>query len=326
MTEEEDKNKEERKLAFNDESWRIAQDYAKLYGDFANIFTALIRQLNNSPIQEAGKFSQSVTWQLRRILKSEACQAPIFFAGKQFRADLLEQDEIDDVLDVARVFTPMELAAILGSLYLIRRAKKLSAESEFEFIENDLARRANIATVIGDLVPNIGLGLAIVVASIKHVAMGAYLIDDAKVFSSYRKYLKTTNKEVDLDYEYRQWGCTHPEIASKLLVIIGFSAELANSIKNGLLLYYGYPQNIEHSKKELAVYNLELKLKETINREAITEISDPNFIMPMENEKIFQTRVEKFLDENYTDSWFKKVSRDMDSDSAPEMNNLREQS
>lgn len=322
---EEDKNKIERKLTFNDESWRVAQEYAGLYGEFANIFTALIRQLNNSPIQEPGKFSTSVTWQLRRILKSEACQAPIFFAGKQFRYNFLQEDEIDDVLDVVKVFTPFELSAILGSLYLYRRSKKLSPETEFTFLENDMARRANIATIIGDLIPNIGLGLAIVVANIRHVALGTFLLDDVKVFNSYRKYLRTTNKEIDLEFEYNQWGCTHPEIASKLLVNIGFSADLADSIKKGLLFYYGYPQTATHSKKELAIYNLELKLREVMKKEPTSQVTDPNFVISQEDQQILNTQTEKYLDENYVDSWFKKVSRDIDSEQAPEIYNLHEQ-
>jgi len=215
------------------DAWQAGRKYAFLYGEVPTSFSTLIRSLLSD--QERGtEFSSGSEWQMLRLLQTESMKAPFYFALKTFFPESVENLRGWTLKEFVQVFEPRDAAAFLGLLYLYRRARRLCNAEEFERITEGFHAHLDVGGHVGVAIPNIGFGFGILSLGLPVLARAAFLSHDVKGFTAYRRQCKISKIPHDLEYEYERWGCTHIQIASSLAIAVGFSANAAGALAQGL--------------------------------------------------------------------------------------------
>ncbi|MGI6524109.1 MAG: hypothetical protein ACOX2O_02290 [Bdellovibrionota bacterium] len=309
------------KIASANESWLIARQYVGLYGEFASSFSTTIRWCNNKNKQGIGEFSPNLLWQLRRLLRSDTVQAPLYYATKAFKKEAFESTEIHDIEDVAALYTPLELASVLAMLYLYRRTKKLSDPTEFELLEANLVARSEISTFVGINIPKIGFSIGLLTGIIRHIGLAAFLMHDKKGFAEYRRMLKIANKIIDLEYEFAHWGCSHIEIGTALLINIGFSREFARSFSCGLSATSPEEEEVLNNQS-YAVRCADLWTNAYMSTGEPPRTTYRMGFYPSDQAlAVLNEAVHKTTSSGGQFSWFKKCADDLTPEAAPELVN-----
>ena len=199
--------------------------YADLYGNFPSSFSTAVRALMKD---EAA--AQNAHWQLKRLLRGGSVRAASYFAAKTYwkYQGSVNADSLINLMD------RHSIAALLGIIYLYRRAKKRAEEKEFALLTSDIHVRAEAGGFVGIAIPQIGFSVGLLAATIPYLAMAAFLLHDAKGFTEYRRRLKQSRRTSNIPEEMSRWGCSHAQIASSLLIGLGFPSDLAASVHRGL--------------------------------------------------------------------------------------------
>ena len=156
--------------------------------------------------------------------------APFYFAAKTYWKHQAgaNADSLINLMD------RHSTASIFAIIYLYRRAQKLVEEKEFALLTSDIHVRAEAGGFVGIAIPQIGFSVGLLAATIPYLAMGAFLLHDAKGFTEYRRRLRQSHKNSNIPEEVSRWGCSHAQIASSLLIGLGFPSDLAASVHRGL--------------------------------------------------------------------------------------------
>lgn len=208
------------------ESWEIAKRFVALFGSVPISFTVAVRTLMKD-YQRDKQYSDISKFLATRLLRGPT------FSSCMARAAAAWQNEFDqEELPTERyleIFTPYDLAALIGYLYLLKRSRKLCKSDEVGFIVNQVVKNQYACMQIGNAIPNIGLGTAVIVGGMHQMAFASFLSHDEKGFVDYRRHLQATQQIFDLDYEISRWGCTSTQVSSLLLQTFGFGLGIANA-------------------------------------------------------------------------------------------------
>ena len=101
-------------------------------------------------------------------------------------------------------------------------------------LTSDIHVRAEAGGLVGIAIPQIGFSVGLLAGTIRCLAMAGFLLHDAKGFAEYRRRLKQSRRTSNIPEEMSRWGCSHAQIASSLLVGLGFPCDLATSVHHGL--------------------------------------------------------------------------------------------
>lgn len=85
----------------------------------------------------------------------------------------------------------------------------------------------DIGGVFGRKVPALGFANGLLVAGVRWLALALCASVDLRKFQNYRRKLLRGEEGFDFAFERKLWGCTHPQIASLLLLSMGFPAVYA---------------------------------------------------------------------------------------------------
>ncbi len=170
-----------------------------------------------------------------RLLKSPSLLAPFYFAAEIFDPAILEKNGPTGAEQLIKGFTPFEIASLLGLVYLVRRGQGLCDPEELKNIFDPMIPNTNIAFAIGRSIPAIGVGTALLEATIIPIALAAFAKHDAKGFKEYRRDVqKQFGGQWNSDLEVARWGCNHLQIGSVLLQSLGFGITRANAFVNAV--------------------------------------------------------------------------------------------
>ena len=215
------------------EEWEISRRYTNLYGEVPSSFSSLIRGLVADQ-QKNGELSFSTKWQMNRLLRSLSMKAAYYFALRTYRKELFAGGAPVTAEDMITAFRPVDLAALLGVLYLYRRARGVADPNEWKFVAPVLHTRCDLGGQIGIVMENVGFALGLLAGSMRGLAMVAFHLHDKSGFADYRRQLKLSGKPYDLEAERKRWRCTHIQISSNLLVAVGLGGILAETVCKGM--------------------------------------------------------------------------------------------
>lgn len=301
------------------DSWSIANRYAELYGNMPSSFTSTIRGLTKDETS-----AQNIRWQLRRLLRSDSVRAPFYFAARTFKKEKLPANahlNPDALLDV---FLPREVAAIVALLYLYRRAKKLCDPKEFELLTGDLAVRSEAGGFLGMSMPNIGFTLGLLAGTARPLALAAFLLHDEKGFSEYRRRLKVTSAICDLPAEVQRWGCSHNQVASSLLIKLGFTSDTAESVHLGFGM-----KELKDEKSHMGAYAV--KCTEVWTNAVLKTVKPPDIVhsgnfYPLKEDLAVLLQHAKELSERGSQyTWLEKKRSDLPAGTVPAGRGIEEE-
>jgi hypothetical protein len=217
------------------ESWEYARGYAGVFGTIPSSFTSVIRTLMNEHSAGLAQTAGNSKYFVVRLLKSPSLAAPFYFAAEIFNPAILEKEGPTSADQLIKGFTPFEIASVLGLVYLVRRGQGLCDPNELKNIFDPMIPKTNIAFAIGRTIPAIGVGTALLEATMIPIAVAAFAKHDAKGFKEYRRDVqKQFSGSWNVDLEVSRWGCNHLQIGSVLLQSLGFGITRANAFVNAV--------------------------------------------------------------------------------------------
>ena len=212
------------------ENWEAAQRYAALLGQIPSSFTSSIRTLLLDSQKNGDKLSPSSKFLVTRFVKGPSMRAPFLYAGLTFRPEQLPDPNKASAGELVNLFSPYEIAALLGVLYLYRRARKVCDPEEFEYLSKMLQESVEIGGHLGCTIKNIGLGIGMLSGALPFLASACFLLKDKKSFKEYRRILSKSNAVFDIDVELERWKCANVQVMSILMQSLGFGVQSANSL------------------------------------------------------------------------------------------------
>lgn len=222
-------------LAFNSvESWQTARDYGTLLGEIPSSFATTIRTLCLDQSRQNGAYGATSRFLVQRLLKGNSLKAPLYHNVKTYRPSLVAETTTLRGEDFMKWFSPFELGALIGSVYIYRRAKKLCDETEFSHLTGTLHKLHTIGMGVGYAIPSIGSVMGLFAGGMRHLASAVFLHYDKKGALEYRRHLKIKRLLLDPAFEMGRWGCTATQVGSVLLQSLGLGVEFSNAFTEGL--------------------------------------------------------------------------------------------
>ena len=209
-----------------------ANYYAAIFGAAPRSFTSAVQQLRLDARDELKYPSESSEFQLRRLLNGPTFLANMYYAAKTYRPEAWEQNLVKEPFDLVRSFDLRTISALITLSYLFKRAKRLSDQDEWRYLGDPIETFADVGMLIADALDNVDACSAILSGPMLLIGMAAFLAEDKKEFQKYRRELKG-RRLFDPIKEMTIWGCTSYDVASCLLVMMGFSAADADAFRRG---------------------------------------------------------------------------------------------
>lgn len=217
--------------SFSPESWEYARGYAGVFGTVPSSFTSVIRSLMSEHSAGLAQTAGNNKYFVLRLLKSPSLLAPLYFASEVYNPEVLTQNGPTPADQLIKGFSPFELACILGLVYIVRKVQGLVDPEEFKYVIDPVIPNANVAFAIGRTITAVGVGTALIEATIIPLAVCAFAKHDLKGFKEYRReVMKKLSGKWNPDLEVERWGCNHIQIASVLLQTLGFGITRSNAL------------------------------------------------------------------------------------------------
>ncbi len=217
--------------SFTPESWEYARGYAGVFGTLPSSFTSVIRALMNEHGAGLAQTTGNNKYFVLRLLKSPSLLAPLYFASEVYNPEVLTQSGPTPADQLIKGFSPFELACILGLVYIVRKVQGLVDPEEFKYVIDPVIPKVNVAFAIGRTITAIGVGTALLEATIVPLAVCAFAKHDLKGFKDYRRdVIKNLSGKWNPELEIEKWGCNHIQIASVLLQTLGFGITRSNAL------------------------------------------------------------------------------------------------
>ena len=216
------------------ESWEVALNYSGLLGVVPSSFSSVIRSLLVDQQKNGGNLSPSTRFMIERLVKSRSLKAAVYFGALTYFGGRIKDQPYLSERALVNLFSPAELAAIVGLSYLFKRARKLCDPAQFTMITNRFQECADIGGHIGYAIPGISPFAGILTGAMPYLGLAPFLFYDRRGFIDYTRHLKSTKQCLDLSYEMRRWSCNSIQIASVMLQGLGLGIGTASAFSTGL--------------------------------------------------------------------------------------------
>lgn len=300
------------------EAWTASRKHSELYGNIPSSFSTAIRALMKGQESEDGPARAQARWQLNRLLRTPSLLSPFYFATKTYHGTRMAGLSTVTPSNLIALYQPVDVAAIFGALYLYRRGRKLSDEKEWALLTADMHARCDLAGCVGFAIPNIGFPLALLAGSMRYLGMAAFMLHDQKGFAEYRRRLKISGKIADLKYETARWGCSHAQVASNLVINLGFSREIAQSVCNGFQM-----SELKFDRENSGPYAVrcaEEWISALARNPAPPDIVHNGYFYPLKEDlQQLIVSTEPIRQHGSAFSWLEKKAQDLNCKTAPEL-------
>ena len=214
---------------YSSESWEYSRNYSSLLGEIPSSFGSTIRSLISDHEKNAGVLGPGTKFLSLRLARSKSLKASFYYALQTYKPEFLQGKDKITVEDLLNAFKADEIAALLGTIYLYKKAKKICDKTELNFILPHLLKEIDVSGHVGLGLPAVGFANGILTFGMRYIAAMTYLRHNLKHFQEYRRLLKSEKTLFNHDKEIEFFGCTTTQIASIFLQTLGFGVEFSNN-------------------------------------------------------------------------------------------------
>lgn len=216
-------------LRFRDlDSWTRARELGSAtFGSIPSSFTTTVRTLMYDYRTNGRAYSDASRFLATRLLRGPTINACVSRAYTMWKNEFDEKERSPETY--LEEFSPYDLAALIGFLYLFKRARRSCKDRQIEEMVTSLMRSQHLGIKIAQVIPNVGLGTALIVSGMHQIASAAFLSSDGPGFGDYYRHLYNTQSLYDGEYEHAVWGCSATQIAATLIQSAGFGLGIASS-------------------------------------------------------------------------------------------------
>jgi hypothetical protein len=213
--------------------FELAREFAASFGNYSAAFTTTIRTLLNDEQEarpgEQPAMSDASRFLVSRLVKCPSILAPLYFSALTFHENKLKEMQCARAENLITLYTPRQLAAILGVIYIFRRIEGKCDPDQWQAISDSLQLAVDIGMHLGYAIPDLDPARGLLTAACKGLAWGTFAIQEPGMLKKYRISLRVHKLPFDLEKELELWGTTHLHIGSIILCSLGFGKEFANA-------------------------------------------------------------------------------------------------
>ena len=236
--------------------WQAAEELLRPFGAVAANFSEAIRLLVHHYEAGSNRLPLSAENHIIRLLKNDTIKATYYFLTKQYRPEVLAPGKLIEAKEFFEAYTPFEHAVILAYCYLSRNLGRKTDKDDWAYVENPLYEALTTGGIIGQGVPEIGLGFGLLCRGLRYLAFAPFLRENRRGFKDYRIHLKSKDLAYDIPYEEQTFQTNNIQIAAIILERMGFNHALA------LEYVAAATHNKEHTPS--AVYGIPLSMAEAL--------------------------------------------------------------
>lgn len=300
--------------------WMAADELLRPFGAVAANFSEAIRLLVHHYECGSNSLPLSAENHIIRLLKNNIIKATYYYLTKVYRPHVLEPGRLLDDRALFAAYTPFEHAAILAYCYLARTMSRKSDREDWGYIETPLYEALITGGLIGEEIPDVGLGFGLLTRGLRYLAFAAFLRDNRRGFKDYRIHLKTKDLPFDLAFEEKYWQTNNIQLAAILLERVGFKHEI------GIEFVAALEKNREHTPSEL--YGVRFSMAEALidsymeNGEILERI--PQWVgkekqISVETRGAILSKLNKVMSEKERIDWLSKGSSSISPELSPEL-------
>lgn len=299
------------------ESWVTARKYAGLLGEVPNSFSSTIRALLLD--QERGKgLTNGTRFLILRLLRSAGVRSPVYFATLTYQEEMIDGVPYIAPEDFLELYSPAEIGAVVGLIYLYRKAKRIVSPEEWPHIAGPLQTCVEMGGHVGYIIPPIGPVVGMLSSGLRYIAVAAFLSHDKQGFVEYRRHLKQKNLRFDEGQEMARWGCTSTQIGAVFLQSLGFGIPLAEAFTRGLSPDTRASATLDREAYRFAIN--EMWLDSLLKDATVPDIAHRVEFYPTKTagSKAIE-KATRVRSSGSAHSWLNKVKEDIQPDTTPQL-------
>ena len=207
--------------------WRAATELLQPFGPVAGNFSEAIRLLVHHYENGVEIIPPPGQNHILRLMKNNTVKATYYFMTKQYRPEVLKQQEPLTIEHLFQAYSAIDHAAIITYCYLFRNLSRKIEKDEWDYVQTPLYEALAVGACAGINVPEIGFGFGLLGRGLRYLAFAAFLRENRRAFKEYRQHLKSSDLPFDLDFEERLWGCNNVQVSAIILERMGFNRKIA---------------------------------------------------------------------------------------------------
>ncbi len=211
----------------------ISKRYASIIGIMPSSFSIAVKELMADEQNGLETLSEKSEFQVGRVLRGATALSVLYWASRTYCDERMPKGWIYSSLQLARLYRPSTLAAILSYTYLFKRMKRVVTPEEWQFINDPMQKNLELVGLLGWHMPEVGATAALLGGGMIHVAFSCFSAHDRKGFADYRRMLKMKKQFINPSLEVSHWGCTSVQVATQILLQSGFGVELTHRFIEG---------------------------------------------------------------------------------------------
>lgn len=224
--------------------WEVARYFAIAMGEVPNSFSTTIRTLMGDHQKDPEHYSRGSGFLATRLLKSPALAVPLLYATKTFHPDKVKSDNLSPG-DILSLYRPLELAALFGTMYAFRKARRRAPADNWAPLSKSLIEASDIGGLVGLAMPKIGFAHGLLAGAFTYISITPYMLQNPKPYKEYKRKAAAKGARYDFNLELELLGCTHAHVCSFILPALGFGVDLSRSVTEGLMGEIGTPPAID---------------------------------------------------------------------------------
>ena len=292
-----------------------ARKFIRGLGDVASSFTGAVRSLYaGGKSMPNSKFSFMTQQNLKPLLRSPSVLSHLYYAALAYHKNELLAMEKFTPVQLAEVFNPIELAALLTVVYFHRRLMARCDKKEWANLSIQMQAYLDLAVPLGQTIPAIGPTRAILTAGARYVAWGSIATQDIKGFKKYKVAMKVKNRLCDLIEEQDLWGTSHAHIGAVMFQLFGFGINISSGYLNGQLAKDPTKLDGENKRFRVAQLWLDALIQE---RNVPHESIGDDYVLSDDQVEPFVELVQRLVDEGSEHAWLSKRRDDIGPKKTP---------
>jgi hypothetical protein len=287
-------------------------------GEVCTALPAIIRNLFADKRSSHGQLSAVTKYQVGRVCCSPNFKSVLYHFTCAVAPEHLKDRSSVTVGELIDLYPPSDLSALIGTFSLARLIRKRVPSELYERISPHLAREAHIGALTSVAVPNLGLSRGILCGTLPHISHALMSAQQPATYTSWRESLTNLSMQERTRREHEVWGCSAAQVASMLLVKLGFPAQTAYSLalasehSSGI----GTDQDTETHLTRIALLWFECLLT---GQEAPHKVPSGNFFPCKDIRVSIDKKIEELTSSNQ--SWIEKTSDDISAEKTPQLFN-----
>jgi hypothetical protein len=190
--------------------------------------------LAQDPAGDCVGLEHTTKFLVQRLMRTGTIKTALSYAAVTFKPERYASPGAVDVNAVLADYRPLDLAAVIGLIYIYRRSRTICPADEWTFVDSQLARHLDTAMHVGYALANAGVAAGVFVGGFIPLGQALFLKHDPQGFKEYRRYLSSKKILLDVDFEMSRWGCSSPTLAAFFIQTLGLGLPLAEKFSLGV--------------------------------------------------------------------------------------------